>query len=197
MPTAAEKKNIVVIGGSYVGANAVKELAQRMHATHRTLLIEKNTHFQHLFAFPRVAIVPGFERMAFIPYTRAYNDLPNGSAQVVRARATEVRPDSVVLDHGEPIPYDFLMLATGTKLAPPGTLHTADKASGMAYFQEHQQHVQRAQNIVVIGGGAVGVRASVSPHLLVPMCLLAQSSRRTSRTTTPTSVSRSCIRATA
>ncbi|KAA1473325.1 FAD/NAD-P-binding domain-containing protein [Dentipellis sp. KUC8613] len=158
MSQTPEKKNIVVIGGSYVGTKAAELIAAKMHATHRTVLIEKNSHFQHLFAFPRYAVVPGFEHHAFIPYTTMFAHLPQGAVSVVRARATEVHPDRVLLDREDPVPYDYLVLATGTTLTPPGSLHTEGKADGIAYFQDHQKHVARAQNIVIVGGGANGVQ---------------------------------------
>lgn len=159
MSTPAQK-NIVVVGGSYAGFQAITALATKMGSNYKVLLVEKQSHFNHLFGFPRVAVVPGIEHMAFVPYTKAFSALPEGSAevQVVQARATEVQPDKLVLDRSEPIPYEYLVMATGTKLAPPGTLHTESKVEGIAYFQEHQRQIQRARNIVVVGGGAVGVR---------------------------------------
>ncbi|KAK0190096.1 hypothetical protein F5146DRAFT_651507 [Armillaria mellea] len=51
--STAPKPNIVVIGGSYVGGSVVDLLASSLHRTHNIVLIEKNSHFQHLFAFPR------------------------------------------------------------------------------------------------------------------------------------------------
>ncbi|KZV64519.1 FAD/NAD-P-binding domain-containing protein [Peniophora sp. CONT] len=154
------KKNIVVVGGSYTGTKAVSALAEKMGSGYKVLLVEKQSHFNHLFGFPRVAVVPGFEHMAFVPYTKAFSALPEGSAevQVVQARATEVQPDKVVVDRGEAVPYEYLVMATGTKLAPPGTLHTEGKVDGIAYFQEHQRQIKRAKNIVIVGGGAVGVQ---------------------------------------
>ncbi|THH12756.1 hypothetical protein EW146_g7395 [Bondarzewia mesenterica] len=156
--TNAEKKNIVVLGGSYVGCKAVELIAQRMHKTHRTVLVEQNTHFQHLFAFPRYAVVPGYEQQAFIPYTNMFSSSPPDSTSVVNARATEIHQDGVALDHGERIPYEFLVMATGTRLTPPGTLQSKSKLEGMKYLQEHQKHVEKARRIVIVGGGAVGVQ---------------------------------------
>ncbi|KAI0031101.1 hypothetical protein K488DRAFT_52806 [Vararia minispora EC-137] len=158
MTSSEPRKNIIVIGGSYVGTRAVELLAQKLHATHRTLLIEQNTHFHHLFAFPRVAVVPGFERLAFIPFTSTFDSLPRNSTAVVHGRVTEVQPGRVILDSGDSVPYDFLVIATGTRLPPPGTLHAFDKPAGMEYFRAHQKHVLNAQKVVVVGGGAVGVQ---------------------------------------
>ena len=182
----SEKKNIVVVGGSYTGSRAVTALAEKMGTNYKVLLVEKQSHFNHLFGFPRVAVVPGFEHMAFVPYTKAFSTLPEGSAevQVVQARATEVQPEKVVLVRGEPIPYEFLVMATGTKLAPPGTLHTEGKVDGIAYFQEHQRQIKRAKNIVVVGGGAVGVREWTGSCAVAVDADYWQSSPRTSRTTT-------------
>lgn len=160
--------NIVVIGGSFTGTKAVELLAKRMHATHRVILIEKNTHFQHLFAFPRFAVVPGHERMAFIPFTKMFDSLPTGSVSLVNARAMQIHSNRVVLDRGDPIPYDFLVLATGTSLASPGSLPSRTKAGGVTHLQKYQENVARSQKIVVIGGGAVGVREYF--HALLSSC---------------------------
>ncbi|KAI0050109.1 FAD/NAD-P-binding domain-containing protein [Auriscalpium vulgare] len=154
------KPNIVVIGGSYVGTKTADFIAQKLHQTHNTVLIEKNTHFQHLFAFPRYAVVPGYEHMAFVPFTAMYAHLPEGAVSVVQARAAAVHPDKVELANGESLPYEYLVLATGTRLSPPGTLHTEGKQDGIAYFQQHQKQIAQAQKIVVVGGGAVGVQMS-------------------------------------
>ena len=129
-----------------------------MQRTHRVVLIEKNTHFQHLFAFPRFSVVPGFEHKAFIPYTKMFTGVSPDAAAVVQACAIEIHADRVVLDRGNPIPYEYLVIATGTKLPPPGSLPTSNKVEGIKFLREHQKQVEKAQRIVIIGGGAVGVR---------------------------------------
>ncbi|KAI0264925.1 FAD/NAD-P-binding domain-containing protein [Gloeopeniophorella convolvens] len=152
------KQNIVVIGGSYAGTKAVELIAARMHTTHRTILIEPHSHFHHLYAFPRYAVVPGFEHRAFIPYSAMFRNLPPDATTVVQARATAVYADRVELDRGDPISYEYLVFATGTRLASPGTLNVKGKADGIAFLQRHQQRVEHAEKIVVVGGGAVGVQ---------------------------------------
>ena len=174
MSSQVSRKNIVVVGGSYagacwcfvfepllnasIGAKAAELIAEKMHATHQTILVEKNTHFQHLFAFPRFAVVPKHEHKAFIPFTNMFNTTPGGVGTVVNARVMDVKPSKVLLDHGEPIPFEYLVMATGTKLTPPGTMLTTTKPEGISYFQKHQANVKDAIKIVVVGGGAVGIR---------------------------------------
>jgi NADPH-dependent 2,4-dienoyl-CoA reductase/sulfur reductase-like enzyme len=49
----APLKNVVVVGGSYVGLATAKELIESLPATHRVVVVEKQSHFGHLFAYPR------------------------------------------------------------------------------------------------------------------------------------------------
>ncbi|KAI0295057.1 FAD/NAD-P-binding domain-containing protein [Multifurca ochricompacta] len=153
-----EKRNIVVIGGSYAGTKAVELIAARMHPTHRTILIEPHSHFHHLYALPRYAVVHGFEHHAFIPYFAMFKSLPPDATEVVQARVTTIHLGFVELDCGEPIPYEYLIIATGTRLVSPGTLDVKGKAEGVAFLQQHQRRVERANKIVVAGGGAVGIQ---------------------------------------
>lgn len=158
----------MVRSGKLTGTKATELIANKTHATHRTIMVEKNTHFQHLFAFPRFAVVPGYEHKAFIPYTNAFSSsTPPDSTSIVQGKAVELLKDRVVVETGngekEEIEYEYLVLATGTKLTPPGTLHTEGKVNGIKYFQDHQTAMKKAEKIVIVGGGAVGVRESSSP----------------------------------
>lgn len=102
---------------------------------------------------------------------------------MLRAKVLSITPTHLLLDRavllqsgGEPtteIPHDGLVLATGTKLSLPGTMEGEEKREGVEWFKEHQKEVQEAERIVLLGGGAVGVRessflasvASIANHL--------------------------------
>jgi len=102
--------------------------------------------------------VHGFEHRAFIPYSAMFKDLPPDATEVVQSRVTAIHPDRVELDYGEPISYEYLVIATGTYAPPPSTLNVKGKADGIALLQRNQRRVERANKIVVVGGGAVGVQ---------------------------------------
>ncbi|RHZ53003.1 NAD(P)/FAD-dependent oxidoreductase [Aspergillus thermomutatus] len=160
---AAPLKNIIVVGGSYVGRATAQELARAIPETHRVLLIEPHSHFHHLFAFPRFAIVPGQEHKAFIPYTGIFSSVPRPSTHaVVQARVLSVSPRSVTLDRqwqdSTQIPYEYLAIATGTRLAQPAGMKDDDKVSSVEYLQKHQADIKRSKSILIVGGGAVGVQ---------------------------------------
>ncbi len=71
-------------------------------------------------------------------------------------------PNNITLDRdwngSRSIPFDYLVAATGTRLPAPGTMASDDKPGSVKYLQTYQQAIQRANSIVVIGGGAVGVQ---------------------------------------
>ncbi|KAA8643816.1 hypothetical protein EYZ11_007581 [Aspergillus tanneri] len=158
---ATPLRNIVVVGGSYVGKTAAQELARRMPDTHRVLLVEPHSHFHHLFTFPRFAVIPGHEHKAFIPYTGIFANTGLHHA-VVQARALSVQSHQVHLDRewqgSKNLPFDYLVVATGTRLIPPGGMTRDDKLSSVDYLQKHQAYVRRSRSILIAGGGAVGVQ---------------------------------------
>ncbi|KAK4705113.1 apoptosis-inducing factor 2, partial [Phenoliferia sp. Uapishka_3] len=166
-------KNVVVVGGSYVGLATAQELVSALSPdTYRVLVIEKNSHFSHLFAFPRFALTkPGLhEHKAFIPFASVLR--PPHS--IVQAAALSISPTTVTLDRpivingvsSNIIPFEALVMATGTALSPPGTLPGTTKQEGVDWFQEHQARVEKAKNIVIIGGGAVGVQTACDIPIL-------------------------------
>ncbi|KAL4869199.1 hypothetical protein BDV12DRAFT_208738 [Aspergillus spectabilis] len=157
-------RNIIVVGGSYVGKATAQELARLVPgSTHRVLLIEPHSHFHHLFAFPRFAIVPGQEHKAFIPYTNLFNSISSPTNNtVIQARVLSVQPNHVKLDRewqgSAKISFDYLVVATGTRLSEPAGMRDNDKVSSVAYLQKHQNDIKKSKSILIAGGGAVGVQ---------------------------------------
>ncbi|KAF2966581.1 hypothetical protein GQX73_g6958 [Xylaria multiplex] len=160
---ATSLRNIVVVGGSFAGAATSQGLANLLPSTHRVLLIEPHSHFHYLFAFPRFSIVPTYEHKAFIPFSGVFAAVPSPERHhVVRARVSALHKDRVVLDREwqgvHEIPYDYLVLATGTNLRAPGTMKDEEKALSVKYLQNYQQRLKNSSSVAVIGGGAVGVQ---------------------------------------
>lgn len=163
------------------GIWAINQIANKTHATHRTILIEQHTHYNYLFAFPRFATVPGYEHKAFIPFRGLVsNEKLPGEPKVVCGKVVDVKEGRVVVEktvvgaegedakagegkvgekEREEIDFEYLVLATGTKLVPPGNVPTMGKMEGVRWFREHQAKVKRAKKVVLVGAGAVGVRA--------------------------------------
>lgn len=116
-----------------------------------------------MFFFPRFAIVPGQEHKAFIPYSNIFSSVPNSASHAVaQARVLSIQPSYVKLDRewqgSTRIPFEYLAVATGTRLAEPAGMRDDDKVSSVAYLRKHQADVKRSQSILIVGGGAVGVQ---------------------------------------
>ncbi|GAA5949465.1 hypothetical protein JCM21900_000228 [Sporobolomyces salmonicolor] len=166
-------KNVVVVGGSYIGLATADELIKTLPPTHRVIVLERNSHFNHLFAYPRFAIAPKHEHKAFIPF----HPMLRAPHSIVRVTAVSLSATSVSLDRPvtlsseqvTEIEYDALVLATGTKLSPPGTIPgDGDKKSGVEYLQGIQGELKEAKDVVILGGGAVGVQMACDLATLYP-----------------------------
>ncbi|KAM0787304.1 hypothetical protein ACM66B_007080 [Microbotryomycetes sp. NB124-2] len=166
-------RNIVVVGASYVGLGAANELVKLLpQESHRVILLDKHSHFHHLFAFPRFAIVPEHEHKAFIPLSLPAPHLYFGSSSVESISSDAIKlATAVSLDGTETtrIPYDALVIATGTTLSPPGSIPgQATKKEGVEYLRSIQDELKRANKIVILGGGAVGVQMATDLAIQYP-----------------------------
>ncbi|KAF7329718.1 FAD/NAD(P)-binding domain-containing protein [Mycena kentingensis (nom. inval.)] len=164
-PSKAQRKNIVVIGGSYAGAHAIDLLAPLVHKTHRIVLVEKSSHIPQVSAFPRISVVPGFEHKAFVPFRDAFHQAPKDSVTIVQGVAASVLPERVVLADGRVVEYEYLVVATGTGRTP---LTVEGKAEGVERKRELQERIKNGQDIVIVGGGPYGLAMAFDAKELYP-----------------------------
>lgn len=153
-------KIVLVVGGSFAGYQLMARLTETLPTGWQVVLVDKNSHFNWSFAFPRFAVVPGHERAAFMAYAKILaKGAERGIARFVQGQAVSVTADKrVVLASGETLPYDVLVVATGSAQRPPAKLlGSADKDAACAELQLLQDRIRRARTVAVVGGGAVGL----------------------------------------
>ncbi|KAH9895611.1 hypothetical protein C8Q73DRAFT_688697 [Cubamyces lactineus] len=134
-------KTVAVLGASYGGARAAHILAQGLPQHWRVVLIERNSHMNHLYVLPRYAVLPGHEHKAFIPYNNVFlppvladapADAPKPSkdlsrhvmlhANVLSLREHELTLDKSFPEHGIPdrtLRFEYLVYAAGSHLPAP------------------------------------------------------------------------------
>ncbi|KAL5480617.1 hypothetical protein ACEPAI_1888 [Sanghuangporus weigelae] len=125
-------RNVIVLGGAYAGAHAYQLLAHGLGESFRVILIDRNTHANHVYAFARFAVLPGHEHKCFIPYKgvlqpiKASDPAPPPSPRhlILHAKVIGLTPHEVTIDRTFPelgfdsavIPYKFAVYALGSHL---------------------------------------------------------------------------------
>ncbi|PWN51466.1 FAD/NAD(P)-binding domain-containing protein [Violaceomyces palustris] len=213
--TVAEtRKTIVVLGASYAGHRAIHVLHSLLPKDCRIVVLERNTHANHLYAFPRMSVIEGHEEKVFIPYTNIFRpdrvNRPPRKGEVPAKEEEEeeerLRKDSSrhtlihchveKLDGGRQlvgfkllsggdeggfsslqgeglrwVKYDYLIYALGSHLPSPiniwsniasggEQLPSGTKLQGVEWLRSAQGRIAIANDIVVVGGGALGVQFS-------------------------------------
>ncbi|RDL38720.1 FAD protein [Venustampulla echinocandica] len=151
-------KNVVVLGGSFSGAFLARRLGESLPSGYKVILIEKNSHFNFCFNFPRYSVVQGHEQNAFIPYDGLASGTPAGIFEIIRDTATGIRDEEVELASGKRIPFAYLAVATGALQPPPARLLSSEKNEACAELKALQDRIIGGKKIGIIGGGAVGVQ---------------------------------------
>ncbi|WVQ85449.1 hypothetical protein IAT38_007614 [Cryptococcus sp. DSM 104549] len=163
MSSEQQYQNIIIVGASISGHHLSNTLFPHLPPTYRILLVDALPFaFWPIAAF-RAATVPGWENKITVPLTddRCF---PAGSAHRVLApnKLVECRENSVVLEHpfegSTEVPFYRCVIATGTSQAAPMVPNLDwTEQQYLECLRENQRELKAAKDVVIIGGGAVGI----------------------------------------
>ncbi|OBT67914.1 hypothetical protein VE03_02499 [Pseudogymnoascus sp. 23342-1-I1] len=153
----ADFKNVVVIGGSFAGMELLKRLAETLPTGFKVVWIEKNSHLNYTFTFPRFSVMSGHEHMSFIPYDGVAKNAPPGIFRRIQDRAVGLTKNQVLLASGDKIDYAFVAIATGSSQPLPIQVLATERNDACHELQGVQETIRASHNIAIVGGGAVGV----------------------------------------
>ncbi|WWC89738.1 uncharacterized protein L201_004663 [Kwoniella dendrophila CBS 6074] len=94
--TSAPFKTVVVMGVAYGGKRAADLLSKSLPPNWRLIVIDRNSHFNHLYAFPRFAVLPQHAPKAYIPYTHLFDEAESSSSANERPLTPPTTPPSTV-----------------------------------------------------------------------------------------------------
>lgn len=161
----ASSFKLAIVGGGYAGFNLARLLDAQLDVT----LIEAREAFVHNVAAIRATVEPALLDQIVIPYDRL---LKNG--RVVHGRATAINATGVLLAGGQSIEADAIVVATGSHYAAP----FKPQGDSAADFKERMTgiaaQIAAADQVVIVGAGAVGVELAgevkaVHPHKSVAL----------------------------
>jgi sulfide:quinone oxidoreductase len=108
--------NVVVLGAGIGGMPAAFELKKQLGAGHRVTLINAADYFQFVPSNPWVLV--GWRKRAKVSVPLA-KPLAGKGVELVVGLAAAIRPEAnaVEMSDGKSVPYDYLIISTGAKLA--------------------------------------------------------------------------------
>ncbi|KAK7745814.1 hypothetical protein SLS53_002531 [Cytospora paraplurivora] len=153
-------KNVVVVGGSFAGIQLVRRLAETLPTGYKVVWVEKNSHLNYSFVFPRFSVMAEHEHMAFIPYDGVGRGAPSGIVTHIHDTAVDITQTQVLLASGHSIDYAYLAIATGSSQQIPVQVISTERENACYELRTVQELIRINQKIAVVGGGAVGVQLS-------------------------------------
>jgi len=139
----AEKKRVVVVGGGLGGSLVAKNLEQVADVT----LIDPKEYFEVPYAQMRCYVEPAMAKRSVFKHSEYLK-----TAHIVQSAGESVTGSEVITASGDRVPFDFLVITTGTTYNGPST-----KAERIKLYEAEKEKIVQANSVLVIGGGPVGV----------------------------------------
>lgn len=139
---------VAIVGGGYAGYSLAHLLDPHVDVT----LIEAREAFVHNVAAIRAIVEPGLLERIIIPYDEL---LKRG--RVIRGRAASIDHSGFKLADGSRIEADAMIIATGSHYAAPFKPQGDNIAELTQTLRDVARQVSAAEQIVIVGAGAVGV----------------------------------------
>lgn len=151
---------IVIIGAGVAGLDLSLYLQKQLDtlpADYEVVLIDKRDFYFHLVGSLRGLVNADVADKVCIPYNKLFTaPACKNRMRVIQATVTKIEKDHVILDTGAQVAFKQLVIATGCtwqrELDVPQS-----RAQALEYLASQKKRIQQAREIVVVGGGAVGI----------------------------------------
>ena len=145
---AERPPRVVIVGGGYGGANLAKALDEHADVT----VVDPKEAFAHNVAALRAIVDPTWLPKTFFPFAGL---LEHG--EFVQGRAVAVDSGKVVLDSGQELDADFVVLASGSRYPFPAKVDTIGLDDTHARYRAAHSILAESERVMLLGAGPVGV----------------------------------------
>lgn len=158
-----DRKNVIVVGGGYAGNPIAATLSTSLDASkYNLILVNPLPFYTHRIAMVRMTVSDKdkLEDTAWIPYDKIFS---KGKGTFVQGKVTSINTaksgagGEVVLEDGQHLSYAVLILTPGSVWKGPIFVPTDSEAEAYKYLATQRDNFAKAQKIVIVGGGAVGL----------------------------------------
>ncbi|MBX4196185.1 FAD-dependent oxidoreductase [Candidatus Pacearchaeota archaeon] len=140
-------KRVIVIGGGFAGAYCARHLEKDFSVT----LIDNKDYFEFTPGVLRTIVDPAHIRKIQVVHSHYLH-----RAEIVIGEVTEVSKKDVTV-HGKKHPFDYLIICSGSSYSAPFKEKNIISSTRAIELRAVHRQVEKAQNILIIGGGLVGV----------------------------------------
>lgn len=168
--------NVVVIGGSFAGLPVAHTVLKNVIPTlgssqsYKVFIISPNAEFYWKVGAPRAIANPKAlpEDKAFVNIAEGFKKYDKSQFEHIKAFATSIDPSNQTISYSDSLKgaatstlhYDSLILASGTSFKDPiWSVQQGEAATKQALREIHAQ-LEKAETIVIAGGGAAGVETA-------------------------------------
>ena len=153
-PNNGERKRVVVVGGSFAGLHAVRELSEEFDVT----LVDCREFWEYVPSALRLVIDPNLLPRLSGAQPCANNKFLQGFATTVdvAGRSVQVKPPS---GDTVDVPYDYLLLACGSSYSEPVRSGVTEVTleGRRAVLDKAADKLKAAGTVLIVGNGPVGV----------------------------------------
>jgi NADH dehydrogenase FAD-containing subunit len=158
------KKNIVIVGGGAGGATTARLLSSKLDSKKYSVTVINPLPYliiRPASARAAVANVDNLSQKIFIPLDKIFR---NTAVNFVQGKVASIgnnaeKGGAVVLESGERISFAVLVLSPGSTWAGP-IAFPEEETNVKKFINKGHADFEKAQSIVVAGGGAVGIELS-------------------------------------
>ncbi|KAK3277935.1 hypothetical protein CYMTET_14095 [Cymbomonas tetramitiformis] len=153
----SQKKLVLIVGGGFAGRRAERLLRDEFDVT----LVDAKGFFEYTPSALRCMVEPNYAERCVIPQPQRVVIAAVESINLENEQIDESRAKGVAhLNNGTTLAFDYCLLCLGSSyVAPikPDPMNASTASDRVEAYQRECERIQEAEDIVIVGGGTVGV----------------------------------------